>query len=180
MTIEVPAAVRRGTGGNCEISIASPVSSMRNSIMNVSARLVALFLCLVVCAPVTWAFTPPPVAAENGMVVSSQRLASEAGIGILEAGGNAVDAAVAVGYVLAVVNPCCGNLGGGGFATLKLADGRAIFVNFREKAPLAATSNMYLDDKGEVVADASLKGYLAVAVPGSVLGLDTMLQNTER
>lgn len=109
------------------------------------------------------------------MVVSSQHLASEVGVEVLKAGGNAVDAAVAVGYAMAVVNPCCGNLGGGGFATIRLADGRAVFVNFREKAPLAATPNMYLDAKGELIEDASLVGYLAVAVPGSVLGLDTML-----
>ena len=121
------------------------------------------------------AFTRAPVAAENGMVVSSQNLATQAGIEILKAGGNAIDAAVAVGYAMAVVNPCCGNLGGGGFATIRFADGRAIFVNFREKAPLAATPGMYLDAKGELIADASLVGYLAVAVPGSVLGLDTML-----
>ncbi|MBL8905844.1 MAG: gamma-glutamyltransferase [Rhizobiales bacterium] len=121
------------------------------------------------------AFTRQPAAAENGMVVSSQHLASQVGVDILKAGGNAIDAAVAVGYAMAVVNPCCGNLGGGGFATIRLADGRTSFVNFREKAPLAATPNMYLDAKGELIADASLVGYLAVAVPGSVLGLDTML-----
>lgn len=121
------------------------------------------------------AFTRQPVAAESGMVVSSQHLASQVGVDILKAGGNAVDAAVAVGYAMAVVNPCCGNLGGGGFATMRLADGRGFFINFREKAPLAATANMYLDAKGELIENASLVGYLAVAVPGSVLGLDTML-----
>ncbi|MBC8038069.1 MAG: gamma-glutamyltransferase, partial [Rhizobiales bacterium] len=72
--------------------------------------------------------------------------------------------------------PCCGNIGGGGFATLHLADGRDIFINFREKAPDAAIETMFLDEKGEAVPDLSLKGYLAVAVPGSVLGLDTILQ----
>jgi gamma-glutamyltranspeptidase/glutathione hydrolase len=97
------------------------------------------------------------------------------GAEILRGGGNAVDAAVAVGYALAVVNPCCGNIGGGGFATLHLADGRDIVLNFRERAPLAAHETMYLDDKGEVVEDLSLKGYKAVAVPGTVLGLDTLL-----
>ncbi len=82
---------------------------------------------------------------------------------------------MAVGYALAVTNPCCGNIGGGGFATLHLADGRDLFLNFRETAPLAATRDMYLDDKGEVVEGLSLKGYLAVAVPGTVMGLDTLL-----
>lgn len=122
------------------------------------------------------AVTRQPVTAESGMVVTSQHLASDVGVQILRQGGNAVDAAVAVGYVLAVTNPCCGNIGGGGFATLHLADGRDLFINFRERAPLAATEKMYLDAAGEVVPDLSLKGYLAAGVPGSVLGLDTMLQ----
>ena len=122
------------------------------------------------------AFTRVPVTAENGMAVTSQHVASDVGVTIMKAGGNAVDAAVAVGYALAVTNPCCGNIGGGGFATLHLADGRDVFLNFREKAPGAATETMFLDAKGEVVPDLSLKGYLAVAVPGTVLGLDTLLQ----
>ena len=117
-----------------------------------------------------------PVTAVNGMVVTSQRDATEVGVQILRQGGNAIDAAVAIGYALAVTNPCCGNIGGGGFATIHLSNGRDIFLNFREKAPAAATETMYLDAKGEVVPDLSLKGYLAVAVPGSVLGLDTMLR----
>jgi gamma-glutamyltranspeptidase/glutathione hydrolase len=117
-----------------------------------------------------------PVTSEKGMVVSSQHIASEVGAEILRQGGNAVDAAVAVGYALAVVNPCCGNIGGGGFATLRLADGCDVFLNFRERAPLAATPTMYLDAKGEVIEGLSLTGYKAVAVPGTVLGLDTLLQ----
>jgi gamma-glutamyltranspeptidase / glutathione hydrolase len=117
-----------------------------------------------------------PVTSEKGMVVSSQRIASEVGAEILRQGGNAIDAAVAVGYALAVVNPCCGNIGGGGFATLHLADGRDVFFNFRERAPLAATETMFLDAKGEVIEGASLTGYKAVAVPGTVMGLDTLLQ----
>jgi gamma-glutamyltranspeptidase/glutathione hydrolase len=135
-----------------------------------------LIFCLLASAGGADAFTRQPVAAENGMVVTSQRIASETGVEILKQGGNAVDAAVAVGYALAVVNPCCGNIGGGGFATLRLANGRELFLNFREKAPGAATEKMFLDAKGEVIEGASLKGYLAVAVPGTVLGLDTMLK----
>ena len=135
----------------------------------------ALLLALV-CNPAAFAVTRQPVTADHGMVVTSQHIATDVGAQVLRDGGNAVDAAVAVGYALAVTNPCCGNIGGGGFATLHLADGRDIFINFREKAPLASTENMYLDAKGEVVPDLSLKGYLAVGVPGSVLGLDTMLQ----
>jgi gamma-glutamyltranspeptidase/glutathione hydrolase len=115
----------------------------------------------------------PAVEAQHGMVVSSQHLASQAGIDILKMGGNAIDAAVAVGYAEAVVNPCCGNIGGGGFMTIHLADGRDTFINFRETAPAAASANMYLDAHGEVIDQASLIGYRAVGVPGTVLGLDT-------
>ena len=114
----------------------------------------------------------PAVEAEHGMVVSAHRLASEAGVHILQAGGNAVDAAVAVGYALAVVDPCCGNLGGGGFMTIHLADGRETFINFRETAPAAASAGMYLDGDGRPIDELSRNGYLAVAVPGTVLGLD--------
>src|SRR5271170_8105007 len=89
------------------------------------------------------AASPPAVEGQQGMVVTAQRLASEAGVEILPRGGNAVDAAVAVGYAEAVVNPCCGNIGGGGFMVLHLADGRDRFVNFREMAPGAATPTMY-------------------------------------
>src|SRR4051794_35292676 len=120
------------------------------------------------------AVSPQPVSAVHGMVVSSQSEASAVGKRILEEGGNAIDAAVAVGYALAVTNPCCGNIGGGGFATLHLADGRNIFLNFRERAPAAATESMFLDAEGKVVPKASLEGYLAVAVPGTVLGLETL------
>src|SRR5476649_2266161 len=109
-----------------------------------------------------------PVTAENGMVVSAQHLATMVGVDVLKRGGNAVDAAVAVGYALAVVYPAAGNLGGGGFMTLQLADGRKTFLDFREKAPLAATADMYLDKDGNVIQDLSSKGHLAVAVPGTV------------
>ena len=113
-----------------------------------------------------------PVAAEHGMVVTAQHLATKVGVDVLRKGGNAVDAAVAVGYALAVVYPAAGNLGGGGFMTLQLADGRKIFLDFREKAPLAASANMYLDSNGNVIEGLSTHGYLAVAVPGSVAGLE--------
>jgi gamma-glutamyltranspeptidase/glutathione hydrolase len=138
-------------------------------------RPVLILLTFLVLALPARAFMGQPVTAENGMVVTSQKIASDIGADILKQGGNAVDAAVAVGYALAVVHPCCGNLGGGGFATLHLADGRDVFLNFRERAPYAATETMYLDDKGEVIKGASLKGYLAVGVPGTVMGLDTLL-----
>ncbi|ROM84974.1 gamma-glutamyltransferase [Pseudomonas brassicacearum] len=117
-----------------------------------------------------------PVAAENGMVVTAQHLATHVGVDVLKNGGNAVDAAVAVGYALAVVYPAAGNLGGGGFMTLQLADGRKTFLDFREKAPLAATANMYLDKDGNVVPELSTRGHLAVGVPGTVSGMELALQ----
>ncbi|HHA0036470.1 TPA: gamma-glutamyltransferase [Yersinia enterocolitica] len=119
------------------------------------------------------AASPPAVEAKNGMVVTSQHLASQVGTDILKIGGNAVDAAVAVGYAQAVVNPCCGNIGGGGFMTIHLADGTDTFINFRETAPAAASADMYLDKDGKVTKDASLYGYLAAGVPGTVLGMDS-------
>ena len=119
---------------------------------------------------------PPPVEAEHSMAVSSQRNATKAGADILAAGGNAIDAAVAIGYALAVTHPCCGNIGGGGFATIHLASGKDTFINFREKAPEAATSTMYQDVKGNVIPGLSLFGYKAVGVPGSVMGFERMLK----
>ncbi len=113
-----------------------------------------------------------PVGAEHGMVVTAHKLATQVGVDVLKRGGNAIDAAVAVGYTLAVVYPAAGNLGGGGFMTMQLADGRKTFLDFREKAPLAATPNMYLDSAGNVIKGLSTKGHLAVGVPGSVAGLE--------
>ncbi|UGX98992.1 gamma-glutamyltransferase [Bradyrhizobium barranii subsp. barranii] len=113
-----------------------------------------------------------PVAAQNGMVVSAQHLATQVGVDVLKRGGNAVDAAVAVGYALAVVYPAAGNLGGGGFMTIQLADGRKTFLDFRETAPKGATANMYLDKDGNVIKGISTKGHLAVGVPGSVSGME--------
>ena len=113
-----------------------------------------------------------PVTAENAMVVTAQQLATKVGVDVLRRGGNAVDAAVAVGYALAVVYPAAGNLGGGGFMTVQLADGRKTFLDFREKAPLGATANMYLDKDGNVIKGLSTYGHLAVGVPGSVWGME--------
>jgi gamma-glutamyltranspeptidase/glutathione hydrolase len=134
-----------------------------------------LLLAAVMLPFAAHAASRPAVEAEHGMVVSSQALASEAGLAMLKAGGNAIDAAVAVGYALAVVNPCCGNIGGGGFMTLHLADGRDTFLNFREMAPQAASAGMYLDNAGNVIPGASLVGWKAVGVPGTVAGLDAAL-----
>ena len=114
------------------------------------------------------------------MVVTAQAHATRIGVEVLRKGGNAVDAAVAVGYALAVVYPAAGNLGGGGFATLQLADGRRTFIDFRETAPLAATATMYLDAQGNVIPGLSTRGYKAVAVPGSVAGLEYLRQKYGR
>jgi gamma-glutamyltranspeptidase/glutathione hydrolase len=113
-----------------------------------------------------------PVAAEKGMVASAQHLATEVGVNILKRGGNAIDAAVAVGYALAVVYPAAGNLGGGGFMTIWFADGRKTFLDFREKAPGEASRDMYLDKDGNVLKGLSTTGWLAVGVPGTVSGLE--------
>jgi gamma-glutamyltranspeptidase / glutathione hydrolase len=116
-----------------------------------------------------------PVRAQHGMVVSVHHLASDAGVEILKAGGNAVDSAVATAFALAVVHPIAGNLGGGGFMLLRTHDGHATFIDFREEAPLAATADMYLDKNGNVLPGdnlrSSITGYRAIATPGSVAGL---------
>ena len=112
----------------------------------------------------------------QGVVVSTQHEATSVGLQVLKDGGNAIDAAVAVGYALAVTDPCCGNLGGGGFMLVHLADGQETFINFRETAPLKAHSQMYLDDQGELIEDLSTDGYLAVGVPGTVKGLNYALE----
>ncbi|RWP00164.1 gamma-glutamyltransferase [Mesorhizobium sp.] len=138
--------------------------------------LIALSLSLTLTfAPLAAALaaSPQPAKGEHGMVVTAQHLASEVGIEVLKKGGNAVDAAVAVGYALAVVYPNAGNIGGGGFMTIRFKDGRSTFLDFRERAPLASTKTMYLDKDGKPVKGASLDGYLAVGVPGSVAGFET-------
>lgn len=112
-----------------------------------------------------------PVAARHGMVVSSEPRASAAGVEMLREGGNAVDAAVATGFALAVTYPFAGNIGGGGFMLIRKADGSAAVVDYREEAPAAATRNMYLNAQGEVIPGASTVGALSVGVPGTVAGL---------
>jgi gamma-glutamyltranspeptidase/glutathione hydrolase len=112
-----------------------------------------------------------PVRAANGMVVTDEQLGSAAGVEILKRGGNAIDAAVAVAFALAVVEPAAGNIGGGGFMLVRLADGRAKFLDYREVAPGKATRNMYIGADGKLIPDASTLGYRSVAVPGTVAGL---------
>ncbi len=120
----------------------------------------------------TRAADPAPVASRGGMVVSAQRLASEAGAAILRQGGNAIDAAVATGYALAVTYPEAGNLGGGGFMVIRLASGKSTFIDFREHAPLAATANMFLDASGNVIRGKSTESWASVGTPGSPAGLE--------
>ncbi|MGH8273488.1 MAG: gamma-glutamyltransferase [Gammaproteobacteria bacterium] len=133
---------------------------------------------LICAAPVCFASVvsaPAPVTARHAMVATAQHLATEAGVKVLREGGNAVDAAVAIGYTLAVVQPCCGNLGGGGFMTIHLAKGKNLFLNFRERAPFAATAGMYLKANGKVNHRESLDSFKAIGVPGTVMGLDAAL-----
>jgi gamma-glutamyltranspeptidase / glutathione hydrolase len=132
-----------------------------------------LILCSL-CVPLvaTVAAAPlRPTHASHAMVTSVHELASHAGVEMLRAGGNAVDAAVATGFALAVVHPQAGNIGGGGFMLFRTTDGKDHFIDFREKAPAAATEKMYLDAQGNVIKDSSLVGYKSVGVPGSVAGL---------
>ncbi len=112
-----------------------------------------------------------PVHARHEMVVSVHELASRAGVEMMQAGGNAIDAAVATGFALAVVHPAAGTLGGGGFMLIRMADGKTHFLDYREKAPTAATANMYLDAQGNVMPGATEFGYKAIGVPGSVAGM---------
>ena len=112
-----------------------------------------------------------PVHAQHGIVVSVHELASRAGVEMMKAGGNAIDAAVATGFALAVVHPAAGNLGGGGFMLVRMANGGTHFIDYREKAPAAATRDMYLDPQGNVIEGASEIGYKSIGVPGSVAGM---------
>lgn len=112
-----------------------------------------------------------PVRAKKGMVVTSEKIATEVGVRILRRGGNAVDAAVAVGFALSVTYPYAGNLGGGGFMVIHLADGKNITLDFREKAPLSANRNMYLDAAGKVDSLKSQLGWSSAGVPGTVAGM---------
>src|SRR5579862_4221440 len=139
-------------------------------------RLILLLLvALLGCVPGLQASAVRPVHARHAIVVSVHELASRTGAEIMQAGGNAVDAAVATGFALAVVHPQAGNLGGGGFLLLRNASGETRFIDFHEKAPASATENMFLDAQGNVLPesnlDSSLVGYRSIGVPGSVAGL---------
>ena len=143
--------------------------------MPFGTRLIATPVALSLLTASLAAQTPPstdePVRTQHAMVVTIQHDATDAGVQILKQGGNAVDAAVAVGFALAVVYPAAGNIGGGGFMLIRDHNGKAHFLDYREKAPAAATRDMYLDAQGSVVPNMSLVGYKASGVPGSVAGL---------
>src|SRR5689334_10280387 len=138
--------------------------------MKTYAKCQILLALLCIAWPSAQAASYRPAHAKQALVVSVNKLASDAGVEVMRAGGNAVDAAVATGFALAVVHPQAGNLGGGGFILVRFADGVTRFIDYREKAPAAATADMYLDSHGNVIENASLVGYKAVGVPGSVAG----------
>src|SRR2546428_411192 len=124
----------------------------------------------------THAASRPPVRGKHGMVSSVSEIASQVGVDVLKRGGNAVDAAVAVGLALAVVWPSAGNLGGGGFMVIRQANGKATAIDYREMAPAAAHRNVYLNDKGEYIDESSTYGHAAAGVPGTVAGLAYALE----
>jgi len=132
-------------------------------------RTLTLLLLLVLVVPTHAAHTP--VHAKHGMVVAMESLAVDVGVDVLKKGGNAVDAAVAVGFALAVTHPFAGNIGGGGYMLIRLADGRATFIDFRERAPEKASHDMYLDANGKPTHD-SIEGWRSSGVPGSVRGFE--------
>lgn len=128
-----------------------------------------ILLLVITCLFLTPAFS-------TAVVSSPQYLASMAGKQILQEGGNAVDAAVATGYALAVVHPCCGNLGGGGFMVIHLEPNKNIFINFREKAPAAIQPILFYNKKGQVDLEKAQSSFLTVGVPGTVMGLNAALK----
>ncbi|HZT77467.1 MAG TPA: gamma-glutamyltransferase [Vicinamibacterales bacterium] len=132
-------------------------------------RMLTVLLLLVLVVPMHAARTP--VHARHGMVVAMESLAADVGVDVLKKGGNAVDAAVAVGFALAVTHPFAGNIGGGGYMLIRLADGRATFIDFRERAPEKASHDMYLDPNGKPTKD-SIEGWRSSGVPGSVRGFE--------
>ena len=144
--------------------------------MTLRLRFLILSTCLAFLLPTSLLSQKHPVSADKGMVVSTHHLASEVGRDILKQGGNAIDAAVATGFALAVVNPGAGNIGGGGFMVIRMADGMATTVDYREKAPLAAHEKLYMDEDGNYIPGSGHEGYTAVGVPGTVAGLTLALE----
>lgn len=132
-------------------------------------RSLSLVLLLALAVPLN--AVRQPLRARHGMVVAMEAIAADVGVSVLQKGGNAVDAAVAVGFAMAVTHPFAGNLGGGGYMLVRMADGRATFIDFRERAPEKASRNMYLDEKGALTKD-SIEGWRSSGVPGTVRGFE--------
>jgi len=128
--------------------------------------------------PVAVAASREPVRARNGIVASTSEIASRVGVDVMKRGGNAVDAAIAVAFALAVTHPAAGNLGGGGFMMIRLKDGRSTAIDYREMAPAAAHRDVYLDQQGNLIKGegGSLVGYRAAGVPGTVRGVELALK----
>jgi gamma-glutamyltranspeptidase/glutathione hydrolase len=141
--------------------------------MTISPKTIArpILVLLTAVLPLSAETMVAPEHARHAMVASVQIDASRAGTEVMKQGGNAVDAAVATGFALAVTHPDAGNLGGGGFMLVRMANGETHFIDYREKAPAKATRDMYLDAQGNIIPDASLVGYKASGVPGSVAGM---------
>jgi gamma-glutamyltranspeptidase/glutathione hydrolase len=142
---------------------------MRRSLSLLLPLLLPLVLLLALAVPLN--ASRQPLRARHGMVVAMEATAADVGVSVLEKGGNAVDAAVAVGFALAVTHPFAGNLGGGGYMLIRMADGRTTFIDFRERAPEKALRNMYLDAKGALTKD-SIEGWRSSGVPGTVRGFE--------
>src|SRR5215510_7536355 len=140
-------------------------------------RIFPLLLGLILIVPVEAA--RQPVRARHGMVVAMESIGADVGVSVLQKGGNAVDAAVAVGFAMAVTHPYAGNIGGGGYMLIRMADGRTTFIDFRERAPEKAMRNMYLDAKGELTKD-SIDVCLSSGVTTTVRGLDIPVNNYGR
>src|SRR4051794_41090251 len=142
---------------------------VQSSIMRFCVAILLAAVCGMVSTPFLNA--REPVRTRHAMVVSEEALAADVGVSALESGGNAVDAAVAMGFALAVTHPFAGNLGGGGFMLIRFADGRSTFIDFRERAPEKATREMYLDHSGAPTKN-SVEGWLSAGVPGTVRGFE--------
>ena len=154
----------------------------RNNSRNIALALLIAFAFLNASlssvAPNAFAATREPVRAKHGIVASTNEVASSVGIDVMKRGGNAVDAAIAVAFALAVTHPAAGNLSGGGFMMIRLNNGKTTAIDYREMAPAAATRNIYLDKDGKLIQGegGSLEGYRAAGVPGTVRGMELALK----
>jgi gamma-glutamyltranspeptidase/glutathione hydrolase len=147
-------------------------------VMKIRSKMVLLLIWVLTFVNVSHAAAREPVRAKHGMVASTNEVASGVGVDIMKRGGNAVDAAIAVAFALAVTHPAAGNLGGGGFMMIRLKDGRTTAIDYREMAPAAAHRDIYLDKNGNLIEGegGSLIGYRAAGVPGTVRGMELALK----